>query len=235
MKNQSRYKCIIIDDEPIAIRVIKEHLGKFESFDCLGSFTKAIDAIALLNNESIDLLFLDINMPGISGIEFLKTLTHPPKVIFTTAYRNFAADAFDLDALDYLLKPISFERFLKAINKFLSTRHLPEQEMNETGHKDYIILKADKKNYKIKFSDILYIESLDNYIKVHTNDFSIVCYQRLSAMENELPEQFLRIHRSYIVNINKIEVFSTSQIQIANKTFSIGRNYKEEVIKRLKS
>ncbi|MDY6800083.1 MAG: response regulator, partial [Bacteroidota bacterium] len=143
MKTQSRYKCVIIDDEPIAIRVIQEHLGKFESFDCLGSFTKAIDAIALLNNESIDLLFIDINMPGISGIEFLKSLAHPPKVIFTTAYRNFAADAFDLDALDYLLKPISFERFLKAINKFLSVQQTANSKEDNVNHnKDYIILKA---------------------------------------------------------------------------------------------
>jgi DNA-binding LytR/AlgR family response regulator len=233
MRNQTQYKCVIIDDEPIAIRVIQEHLGKFESFDCLGSFTKAVDAIDLLNHESIDLLFLDINMPGISGIEFLKTLTHPPKVIFTTAYRNFAADAFDLDALDYLLKPISFERFLKSINKFLSVRQLPEQEINETGHKDYIILKADKKNHKIKYVDILYIESLDNYIKLYTTEASIICYESLANLEKELPDQFVRIHRSYIVNVSKVDVFTTSYVEINKQRFTIGRNYRDVVSKKL--
>ncbi|MEA2106524.1 MAG: LytTR family DNA-binding domain-containing protein [Bacteroidota bacterium] len=233
MKNQSRYKCVIIDDEPIAIRVIQEHLGKFESFDCLGSFTKAIDAIAVLNNEAIDLLFLDINMPGISGIEFLKSLAHPPKVIFTTAYRNFAADAFDLDALGYLLKPISFERFLKSINKFLSTSQLPKQKMNETEHKDYIILKADKKNHKIKYVDILYIESLDNYIKLYTTEASIICYESLANLEKELPNQFLRIHRSYIVNVSKVDVFTSSYVEIDKRRFTIGRNYRDAVSEKL--
>lgn len=235
MKNKTQYKCLIIDDEPIAIRVIQEHLGKFENFECLGSFTKAIDAIALLNNESIDLLFLDINMPCISGIEFLKTLTHPPKVIFTTAYRNFAADAFDLNALDYLLKPISFERFLKAINKFLllNIQSVPEQEKLSV-EKNYIILKSEKKNYKILFKDILYIESLDNYIKVHTSGFSIICYERLSRIENELPSDiFIRIHRSYIINYSKLDVFTSAFVEIAGQKFMIGRNYREEVMKRL--
>lgn len=235
MKNQSRYKCVIIDDEPIAIRVIQEHLGNFESFECLGSFTKAIDAIALLNKELIDLLFLDINMPGISGIEFLKSLAHPPKVIFTTAYRNFAADAFDLDALDYLLKPISFERFLKSINKFLSVQQPAYlKEHIKTQNKDYIILKADKKNYKIKFSDILFIESLDNYIKVHTIEFDVICYESLTSMEQKLPsDSFIRIHRSYIINLSKADIFTSSYIEINNQRFIIGRNYKEKVSKRL--
>ena len=117
--NTKKYKSIIIDDEPIAIKVIQEHIDRFDNIESVQGFTKAVDAINILNNENIDLLFLDINMPGISGIEFLKSLSNPPKVIFTTAYRNFAIDAFDLNAIDYLVKPISFERFLKAINKFL--------------------------------------------------------------------------------------------------------------------
>lgn len=229
-----KYKCIIIDDEPIAIKVIQEHLEKFENIEVLKGFTKAIDSIEILNTKNVDLLFLDINMPGISGIEFLKTLPNPPKVIFTTAYRNFAVDAFELDALDYLVKPISFERFLKAINKFLSQNKSKQESENKPNEeKDYIILKADKKNYKIKFSEILFIESLDNYIKVHTADFSIICYESLTAIEKELPSELIRIHRSYIVNLSKIDVFTSSTVQIGDRKFTIGRNYKEDVTKRL--
>jgi len=234
MQILQKFNCVIIDDEPIAIRVIQEHLNKFEGFQCVQTFTKALDAIQVLNKEKIDLLFLDINMPGISGIEFLKTLTNPPKVIFTTAYRNFAVDAFDLDALDYLVKPISFERFLKAINKFLSVSN-PQKAISteQKQEKDYIILKSDKKNYKIQFNDILYIESLDNYIKVHTSEFSIICYERLTAIEKELPNSdFIRIHRSFIINYSKVDLFTSAFVEIAGRKFAIGRNYREEVINR---
>lgn len=232
---QPKYKSIIIDDEPIAIKVIQEHLEKFENIECIKGFTKAIDAIEILNKEKIDLLFLDINMPGISGIEFLKSLTNPPKVIFTTAYREFAVDAFELDAIDYLVKPISFERFLKAINKFLSLAQANQDTGNiEIKEKDYIVLKADKKNYKIRFADILFIESLDNYIKVHTNDLSIICYESLLAIEKLLPSsEFLRIHRSYIINLTKIDVFTSSYVEIGERKFTIGRNYKDKALKRL--
>ncbi len=235
MANKPKYKSIIIDDEPIAIRVIQEHLEKFENIECIKGFTKAIDAIEILNKEKIDLLFLDINMPGISGVEFLKSLTNPPKVIFTTAYRNFAVDAFELNALDYLVKPISFERFLKSINKFLSnTKTENNISKEEQVKKDFIVLKSDKKNYKIRFTDILYIESLDNYIKVHTNDLSIVCYERLTGIEKELPtSKFIRIHRSYIINLTKVDVFTSSYVEINDRRFAIGRNYKDQALKRL--
>ncbi|MGE0089688.1 MAG: LytR/AlgR family response regulator transcription factor [Bacteroidales bacterium] len=234
MQNLQKFNCVIIDDEPIAIRVIQEHLSKFENFQCVQTFTKALDAIQVLNKGKIDLLFLDINMPGISGIEFLKSLAKPPKVIFTTAYRNFAVDAFDLDALDYLVKPISFERFLKAINKFLSVSNPQEAPSTEQKQeKDYIILKSDKKNYKMHFKDILFIESLDNYIKVHTTEFSIICYERLSAIEKELPtSDFIRIHRSFIINYSKVDLFTSAFVEIAGRKFTIGRNYREEVINR---
>jgi DNA-binding LytR/AlgR family response regulator len=235
MDKNKRYKCIIIDDEPIAIKVIQEHLERFENVECIQGFTKAIDAIEILSKKKIDLLFLDINMPGISGIEFLKSLSNPPKVIFTTAYRNFAVDAFDLNAIDYLVKPISFGRFLKAINKFLTLEKTPETERKEKEQtKDYIIVKSDKKNYKILFNDILYIESLDNYIKVHTSEFSIICYESLSGIEKALPaSDFIRIHRSYIVNYSRVDVFTSSFVEIAGRKFTIGRNYKECVAKRL--
>jgi DNA-binding LytR/AlgR family response regulator len=235
MTTKAKYQCIIIDDEPIAIKVIQEHLDKFENIECVKGFTKALDAIEILNKEKVDLLFLDINMPGISGIEFLKSLTNSPKVIFTTAYRNFAVDAFELDALDYLVKPISFERFLKAINKFLGhSKSESTAEITENHEKDYIILKADKKNYKIKFADILFIESLDNYIKVNTTEFSIICYESLAAIEKLLPSsEFVRIHRSFIISLSKVDVFTSAFVEIGERKFTIGRNYKEEVLKLL--
>lgn len=234
MNPANKYTCIIIDDEPIAIKVIKEHLEKIDNINCVDSFTKALDAIEILNKEKIDLIFLDINMPGISGIEFLKSLQNPPKVIFTTAYRNFAVDAFELDAIDYLVKPISFERFLKSINKFLSITVPTQKNIDEQNHlKDYIILKADKKNHKIKFKDILYIESLDNYVKVKTHENSIICYESLANLIKELSNDFIRIHRSYIVNTAKIDVFTSSYIEISGHKFTIGRNYREQVAKKL--
>jgi len=235
MSEQQKYTCVIIDDEPIAIKVIQEHLEKFDCLVCVKTFTKALTAIELLHTEQIDLLFLDINMPGISGIEFLRTLKNPPKVIFTTAYREFAVDAFELEALDYLVKPISFERFLKAVNKFLALNvEFKEKESTEQIQKDYIILKSDKKNYKLRFDDILFIESLDNYIKVHTNEVSIVCYESLSGIEKDLPEsEFIRIHRSYIINYSKVDVFTSSYIEISGRKFTIGRNYKDLVNNRL--
>ena len=233
MNQKNKYSCIIIDDEPIAIKVIKEHLEKIDNIQCIDSFTKALNAIDILNKDKIDLIFLDINMPGISGVEFLKTLKNPPKVIFTTAYRNFAVDAFELDAVDYLVKPISFERFLKSINKFLSLNHPEIKEPIENTQKDYLILKADKKNHKIKHSEILYIESLDNYIKVYTNELSVVSYESLTNLEKELPDDFMRIHRSYIINLSKVEIFTSSYVEISGRKFTIGRNYREQVSKKL--
>lgn len=230
MIKQNKYSCIIIDDEPIAIKLIREHLEKIDNLNCVDSFTKALDAIDLLNKERIDLIFLDINMPGISGVEFLKSLHNPPKVIFTTAYRNFAVDAFELDAIDYLVKPISFERFLKSVNKFLSLVGSKQNADNEQNIiKDYIILKADKKNHKIKFKDILYIESLDNYVKVYITDSSIICYESLANLIKELSNDFIRIHRSYIINISQLDVFTSSYVEINGRRLTIGRNYKDNV------
>ncbi len=231
--SKKTYKCIIIDDEPPAIRAIQDHLKAFDDIECIEGFTKATRALDILNNQQVDLLFLDINMPGISGVEFLRTLPNPPKVIFTTAYRNFAVDAFELDALDYLVKPISFERFLKAVNKFLAQTGQMAKEQEKKQNK-YIILKADKKNYKIFLDNILYIESLDNYIKVCTNNGSLICYEKLSGIEQELPaEEFMRIHRSYIVNLGKVKVFTSSYLEIGDRNFTIGRNYKTSVLQRL--
>src|SRR6056297_3214157 len=235
MNKKSAFTCIVIDDEPIAIKVIREHLEKLNQIECIGGYAKPLEAIDALNEQKVDLLFLDINMPGISGIEFLKSLAHPPKVTFTTAYRNFAVDAFELNAIDYLVKPISFERFVKAMNKFLAIRTKSSNTQTKEIHtKDFIIFKADKKNYKIKFTNIIYIESLDNYIKIHTPDVSIICYDSLTKIEEQLPvKDFIRIHRSYIVNLTRVDVFTSAYVEINHQKFTIGRNYKEKVAQRL--
>ncbi|PXY02335.1 DNA-binding response regulator [Marinifilum breve] len=230
MPGKNNYTCLIIDDEPLAIKVIQEHLENFrDQIECVGMYTKPIDAIPLLNKGDIDLLFLDINMPSISGIEFLKAIPNQPYVIFTTAYREFAVDAFDLNALDYLVKPISTGRFLKAINKFLSM-----EQKQQTMRKDIIHIKADKKNYNIPVESILYIEGVDNYIKIKTTTNSLICYESLSRMEKELPaEIFIRIHRSFIININQIDHYTSSYIKLDDRKFTIGRNYKEQVLSYL--
>ncbi|RKD94067.1 LytR/AlgR family response regulator transcription factor [Marinifilum flexuosum] len=230
MPGKNKYTCLIIDDEPLAIKVIQEHIGNFsDQIECVGMYTKPIDAIPLLNKGDIDLLFLDINMPSISGIEFLKAIPNQPYVIFTTAYREFAVDAFDLNALDYLVKPISTGRFLKAINKFLSM-----EQKQLTKRKDIIHIKADKKNYNIPVESLLYIEGVDNYIKIKTTTNSLICYESLTSMEKELPaEIFIRIHRSFIVNINQMDHYTSSYIKLDDRKFTIGRNYKEQVLNYL--
>lgn len=225
------YKCIIIDDEPIAIRVIKKHLSVFNTFEIIAECSNALEAIPILSREKIDLLFCDIQMPQITGVEFVRSLTHPPNVIFTTAYRDYAVDAFELQVIDYLLKPISFERFTKAINKFLE--HISNQTEKEDKLKtepdspDYIFLKADKKYYKINLSDIQHFESLGDYVIVLTNNKKIVTKERISNLANRLPfKSFIQIHRSYIVSISKIESVVPGFVEICKKKLPIGRNYK---------
>lgn len=227
MPVSNKFKCLIIDDEPLAIKVIQEHLENFsEHIECIGAYTKPIEAIPLINKGAIDVLFLDINMPSISGIEFLKAIPNQPYVIFTTAYRDFAVDAFELNALDYLVKPISAGRFLKAMNRFLSMEQTQLQKP-----KEFIHVKADKKNYKIPTASILYIESLDNYIKIKSTTNSLICYESLACIERELPSQiFQRIHRSFIININQIDHYTSSYIVLDDRKFTIGRNYKEQVL-----
>ncbi len=218
----------MIDDEPIAIKVIVNYLNRIDGFEVVATFTNALDALVTLREQQADLLFLDIQMPGINGLEFFKTLQNPPSLIFTTAFRNFAADAFEVNAIDYLVKPIPFERFLKAINKFLdiSSAKAVASPASDTS---FIVLKSDKKSFKIKVSDILYIESLDDYVKVHTFNQKLVCYLRLAALEEQLKfsPNIIRIHRSFIINTEHVKVFTSYNVEIGDRTIPIGRNYRE--------
>ncbi len=232
-----KLNCLIVEDEPLAAKVIENYLSKIDMLRLSGVCYNAIDAFNVLNKKKIDLIFLDIKMPQITGLEFLKTLKSPPKVIFTTAYREYALDGYELDIVDYLLKPISFERFLKAINKVLNQNETKVIEKNaplsfiDTPLKQYIYVKSDKKNIKVYFKNILYIEGLKDYINIVTNEGKIISYLSLAYMENELPsEKFVRIHRSYIVSLDRIKAYSATSIELPGKILTIGRYYKKHVL-----
>ena len=223
-----KIKCIIIDDEPLAIKVIENHLQEFENIELIGKFNTAISAISTIDKGGIDVIFLDINMPKMSGLEFLKTLTKKPYIVITTAYREYAVESFDLDVFDYLVKPIPFGRFLKAINKISNRISLEKDKVSEILFKEdpYIFLKVDKKLMKIKLNDILFIESLKDYIKVKTTLGEYLVHKSMISIYEELPkENFLRIHRSFIIAINKISSIEGNSVEISNRRIPIGRNY----------
>ncbi|MFK5878650.1 MAG: LytTR family DNA-binding domain-containing protein [Flavobacteriaceae bacterium] len=233
-----KIKCIIIDDEPLAIKVIETHLKEMPEMELVATFNSPLEALPLMKDDSIDVLFLDINMPKMNGLDFLRTLTNKPHVIITTAYREFAVDSFDLDVLDYLVKPIPFGRFLKTINK-LSSRIQLERGVDEEvtlQEEPFIFLKVDKKMMKIKLNDILFIESLKDYIKVMTTTGDYLVHKSMTSISEELPESsFIRIHRSFAIAINKIEFVEGNSVMIANRRIPIGRNYlqfaKEKILK----
>jgi DNA-binding LytR/AlgR family response regulator len=238
-------RCLIVDDEPLALDVLEAYIDKIDNLQLVGRLDNAIEAFNLLNREAVDLLFLDIQMPKLTGIELLRNISHPPQVIFTTAYRDYALQGYELDVVDYLLKPISFDRFLRAVNKVyqasgsplpvMSTAALPQVPVSLPSYEEaFIYLKADKKMIKVLLSDILYIESLKDYVKVRTRDKTVTAYQRISYMEEKLPEdRFMRIHRSFIVALDKVEAYCSPWVEVGSKEIPIGRNYRSEVLKTL--
>jgi len=235
-----KISCLAVDDEPIALHAIEKYIRATPMLDLVATCNNAVEALADLQNNKVDLLFIDIQMPQIFGTDFVRTLTHPPKVIFTTAFRKYAIDGFELDAVDYLLKPISFERFLKAVNKVISKNlHSSEQIVSSADVKEntekYLFLRADRKNIKVNFDDILFIESLKDYVKVVTKDKSILTKQAISSIEKMLPaDLFTRTHRSFIVSIDKINSFTQDLIQIDKQEIPISRSYRYAVETALK-
>ncbi|MEP3210020.1 MAG: LytTR family DNA-binding domain-containing protein [Maribacter sp.] len=226
-------RCLIIDDEPLAIEVIKTHLAQLSELQLVGSFANAVAALETLKREPIDLIFLDIEMPLLSGIDFIKNTPMVPKVIFTTAYRNYAIESYELDVVDYLLKPISFSRFFKAINKFKTMAQLPiakEEVKKEVPLNDHLYVNANKKFIKIAYHEILYVESMKDYIRIHLSDKSVVTKEALSNFEAKLPAEFLRIHRSFIVNTQKVTAFTKVDVEIGKTELPIGTSYKETVM-----
>lgn len=235
-----KIKCLIVDDEDLAIDVIAEYIKRIDYLELIGSSNNAVDAMALLNQHKVDLLFLDIQMPGLTGLQLLRNLSVRPEVILTTAYSEYALEAFDLQALDYLIKPISFERFIKAINRFFKIRHsqiqLPEQESSIVSQEAFIFVKSDKKMVKVVLNEICYIESLRNYVSILLSDGGLVkTMNTISNIEEKLPEkQFLRVHRSYIVAIDKIDSYTSGSFKVNKQIIPIGRLYKDNVKAKLK-
>lgn len=230
-------KCIIVDDEPLAIEIMESYVGKVEQLKLAGTFRNAVSAFTFLQQHQVDLIFLDIQMPKLSGIDFLKTLKNRPQIIFTTAFREYAIEGFELEVADYLLKPIPFERFLKAVAKVLHqptvTSSSPANGKTDLSD-NYVYFKVDKKMIKTRMSEILYIESIKDYVKVRTAEKEIVTQQKISYLEESLPkEHFIRIHRSFIVNREKIDAYSATDVEIGKFHVPIGRNYKNDVMKVL--
>lgn len=223
-------KCLIIDDEPLAINVIKNHLKEFNDIELESTFTNAIDALSYLQNNTVDLIFLDINMPLLDGLNFIKSLEKKPLIIITTAHIEYAVESYELDVLDYLVKPIPFPRFVKAINKVFKSLN-PQKVNTIQPEKPYFFIKIDKKKMKkIYLEEILVIESLKDYLKITTPNKKYIIHQTLSSFTDQLPEDnFIRIHRSYTIAINKIDTIEGNSVEIAGVRYPFGRTYIEDV------
>jgi len=224
----SKIKCIIIEDEPLAVKVLADYISQVPFLELQGTFKDAILATEYLRDNATDLIFLDIHLPKLKGMAFLKTLTHPPAVIITTAYHQYAVEGFDLNVTDYLLKPFEFERFLIAVNK-VKTAEGERQKSNESQEiKDFLFLNVQKKKVKILFSEIVYIESQREYIKIITTKKVYISKMSTHEMEALLPANlFKRIHRSFIVSISKIESYTAETVEVNGVSIPIGRGYRD--------
>lgn len=231
--------CIIIDDEPLAVELMVAYVSKIPQLELIATCSNAIEAYEIVKSQEIDLMFLDIQMPNMTGLEFLKSISNPPSVILTTAYREYAIESYELQVVDYLLKPIPFDRFFKAVDKFLKTKStqkdvvLKQQSAKET-EKKYFFINVNKKHHKLYFDDVLYAESLKDYIRIHTEEQTYVTKEKISDFEKLLPKSFLRTHRSYIVNLHKVSAYTQQDVEIGEIEIPIGVSYKKEVISILR-
>lgn len=219
-------KCLVIDDEPLAQDVIENYLKNFSFIRLIAKCDNALIALEWMRKQKIDLIFLDVSMPFISGMDFIRTLQNPPAIILTTAHKEFAVESYELNVMDYLLKPIAFDRFLKAISKL--NINVPEiiKPVISNESDAFIYVKSEKKNVKILFKDILFVESLKDYIKIHATDKTIITQVPISTIEQRLPDNFLRVHRSFIVARDKITAYTQHDLEIGKLQIPIGRNYK---------
>lgn len=229
--------CLIVDDEPIARDIIATHLSKITNLNIVDSCSNASEAFNVISNKTIDLVFLDINMPQISGIAFAKSINSDIKIIFTTAYRDYAVEGFELKAVDYLLKPISFDRLQKAVSTYFEIHSKQSQNQNQAiDTSNFIFVRSNRKMIKIDFESIIYIESYSDYLKIHTSDQTIVTRETITAIEAKLPKsQFLRIHRSYIIALHHIESFTNEQIVLNARSLPISRSFKNQVLQYLQN
>ena len=234
----TKTNCIIIDDEPLGIELLAGHIEKIPELELIASFRDPTKAMATLVSQKVDLIFLDIQMPEISGMQFAKSLSNPPPIIFTTAYRNYAVESYELNVVDYLLKPIGFSRFVKAFSKFQQQQAPKKKAAMETKPESemerYIFLNTNKKFIKVAFEDIRYVESLKDYLRVHTKNSQVVTKGKIGEFKNKLPSNFIRIHRSFIVNIDHVTAFTAHDIEIDQVEIPIGGSYKENVLEKLR-
>ena len=225
-------KCIIVEDETLAQDVLQSHLQKIERLELVAICNNALEAREVLNKQDVDLMFLDIQLPGMTGLNFLRSLPTPPLVVLTTAYSEYAVESYEFNIIDYLLKPVSFERFCKAINKIVDGR-LYTQVTKEKDNfpRDHIFVKSNGKFFKVNFSEIIYIEGMKDYLKIHTREYSLVTLQTMNDMEKILPvKQFIRVHKSYIIAIAHIKSIYGNSIEMENETIPVGINYKDKVM-----
>ena len=230
-------KCLVVDDEPIAIDILTDYIGRIKQLELVGCCRNAMEAFDSLSKKRIDLLFLDIKMPKLTGIELLKSLSHPPRVILTTAYPEYALEGYELNVLDYLLKPISYQRFLRSVAKTLEDTnlyHKPAIASPAVLSTSFIYLKEDRKMIKVQLNEILYLEGMGNYVKIVTKQKEIITYRSLNFMEQQLGrERFLRIHKSFIIALNNIQAFTAETIEISERQLPIGNSYRKMVMAAL--
>jgi DNA-binding LytR/AlgR family response regulator len=224
-------KCIIVEDEILAQQVIQNHLEKIPQLELVAICQNATEAEKVLENNEVDLIFLDLQLPGVTGLHFLKSIPDPPFVIITTAYAEYALESYEFNVIDYLLKPISFERFTKAINKLMGGRMLSQPTPEKENWGDHSFIKSGSKFFKVNFSEILYVQAMKDYVRIFTRDFQLISHQTMNELETMLPaKQFIRIHKSYIVSINHIKIIFGNSVEIDSVTLPIGNNYKESVM-----
>ncbi|GAB3690623.1 LytTR family DNA-binding domain-containing protein [Spirosoma flavus] len=240
MESPTNYSCLIVDDEPPAREVLRRYINQMPMLTLIGECTNAIQALTALKQQPIDLLFLDIQLPQLTGIELIKMLTQPTKIVLTTAFEHYAVQAFELDVTDYLVKPISFERFLKSVSKALPDQKFspmgqpPMAHPPETASEAFLYFRAERKMVKVFLRDILYIESLKDYVRIHTIKGSIITKYAITALEAMLPSpSFLRVHRSFLVSLDKIDSFTADQIAIGGHLIPIGKLYRQQTLKLL--
>ena len=228
-----KYNCIIVEDEPLAAEVLQHYISEVPFLELEQTCANAMDTMDILNKRQVDLIFLDIHLPKLKGFDFIRTIKNPPKIIVTTAYRDYAVQAFELNAIDYLVKPIEFSRFLTAVSKLFQAKpvfHLPAQG-KPGGERTHLFFNVRSKRVKVFLDEILYIESLREFIRITTKTKSIMTKFQLSKVEEMLKDNnFIRVHRSFIVSREKIDAFSSTEVEINNKQIPIGRSYKELVL-----
>lgn len=231
----NKIRCLLVDDEPPALELLEKYTSMIDQLEVVGKSYSAVKAFDQLKDKQVDLMFLDIQMPVLNGIDFIKTLKNPPAIILTTAYREYALDGYDLDVIDYLLKPIPFNRFLKAVDRYRERFSTNIQEKEQVSIKDdYIFFNVNRTHHKVILKDILYIESLKDYVRIHTTKGRLVVKGNIgTTMKQMPPNRFIRIHRSYAIALSRVRAYNQSEVEINDISLPIGASYREDLIKKL--